>query len=141
MFGCIGRDGVWILRFQNGKRWLSPLIYVLWIISIAGVVIGSLQPGTELPVDFWNADKLAHLFAYLWLALLPALIVKSPKKIFPLSMALVLLGIILEIGQIYVPGRMFSLGDIGANAAGVFLGFSMGKRWPLRLWRALPVAE
>ena len=141
MFGFIVRKGVRMSRFQNSKRWLFPLIYVLWIFSIAGVVIGSLKPGMALPVDFRNADKLAHLCAYLWLALLPALIVKSPKEIFLLSMALVLLGISLEIGQIDVPGRTFSLADMCANAAGVFLGFSLGKRCRLRLWRVLSIAE
>ena len=130
-----------MFRFSNGERWFFPLIYVLWIFSIAGVVILSLKPGVELPVGFWNADKLAHLCAYLWLALLPALIVTSPKEILLLTMALILLGISLEIGQIYVPGRTFSLADMGANAAGVFLGFSLGKCCRLRLWRVLSIAE
>lgn len=115
------------------------MIYVLWFFSIAAVVIGSLTPGVELPVGFWNADKLVHLFAYLWLALLPALIVKSQNRLLLLSFGLILLGCILEFGQMYVPGRIVSLADMGANTAGVFLGFSMGKRFQFQFWRTLSV--
>lgn len=128
-----------MFRVQNGERLFFPLIYVVWFSSIAAVVIGSLTPGVELPVGFWNADKLVHLFSYLWLALLPTLIVKSKNRILILSGGLILLGCILEIGQMYVPGRMFSSADMGANAAGVFIGFPLGKRCRSRFWRALSV--
>ena len=128
-----------MFRIQKGERWLFPLIYVLWLFSITGVVMGSLKPGVELPVGFWNADKLVHLFAYLWLALLPALIVKSKNRLLLLSFCLILLGCILEFGQMYVPGRMFSLVDMGANAAGVFLGFPLGRRYRFWLGRALSI--
>jgi VanZ family protein len=94
-----------------------------------------------MPVDFWNADKLGHLLAYLWLALLPTLVVKSPKRMILLSLGMVFLGIILEIGQTHVPGRMFSLADMSANAAGAFLGFNMGKFCRLKFWRAPAVME
>lgn len=122
---------------QGGAKWFFCLLYALWIISIAGVVVGSLQPRLELPVGFWNADKPVHLLAYLWLALLPALIFKGAQQRFLLPVALILLGISLEIGQMYVPGRMFSLADIGANTAGVFLGFSTGKRYYDNIWKLL----
>ena len=108
-----------MFELQSEERWLFPLIYVLWIFSIAGVVILSLQPATKLPVDFWNADKIGHLLAYLWLALLPTLVFKSTKGMILLSLGMVFLGIILEIGQMHIPGRMFSLADMGANTSGV----------------------
>lgn len=112
---------------RTGAKGLPHLLSAVWVLSIAGVVMGSLKPQMELPVDFWNADKLVHLCAYLWLALMPALIFKGPQKLVFSSITLVLLGISLEIGQMYVPGRMFSLADVGANTTGVFLGFSTGK--------------
>jgi len=119
---------------RGGAKWFFSLLYALWIISIAGVILGSLAPRMELPVDLWNADKLLHCVAYLWLALLPTLIFKGPQKRFLSSIALVFLGVGLEIGQMYVPGRMFSLADIGANTTGVFLGFSTGKRCYDKFW-------
>ena len=71
------------------RKWVFHCLYALWFSSIGGVVILSLQPGVELPVNFWNADKLGHLLAYLWLALLPALIFRRLKDIILLSIALV----------------------------------------------------
>jgi VanZ family protein len=38
------------------------------------------------------------------------------------SLSMIILGILLEIGQLYVPGRMFSVADITANTLGVILG-------------------
>jgi len=122
-------------ELQGGTRWFFYFLSALWIISIAGVILGSLEPRMELPVGFWNADKLLHCVAYLWLALLSTLIYEGPQKRFLSSIALVFLGISLEIGQMYVPGRMFSLADIGANTTGVFLGFSTGKRCYDKFWQ------
>jgi len=130
-----------MFHIKNGGRWLLPLIYVLWLFSITGVVMGSLTPGVEMPVSFWNADKFVHLFAYFWLALLPVLIAKSKKRSLLLSFGLILLGCVLEFGQMYVPGRMFSLADMAANTAGVFLGFSLGERCRLRFGRLNSVSQ
>jgi VanZ family protein len=38
------------------------------------------------------------------------------------SLSMIILGILLEIGQLYVPGRMFSVFDIMANTLGVIFG-------------------
>jgi len=39
---------------------------------------------------------------------------------------MILLGILLEIGQLYVPGRTFSVADISMNTLGVILGIFGG---------------
>jgi len=46
--------------------------------------------------------------------------------------------VLLEVGQMYVPGRMFSFADMGADAAGVISGIFMGKRYRAGLWKRLP---
>jgi VanZ family protein len=88
----------------------------------------SLKPSPEVPDLFWNADKVIHCLAYLWLALLPAFVVKPPQRLVLVCVGLFLLGVTLEFGQMYIPGRTFSLADMGANGIGVGLGFSIGKR-------------
>jgi len=120
-------------REEGGK--IFPFIYPLWIFSLGAVVGLSLLPDAETPIDCRNADKIGHLFAYLWLALLPALVMKRPKWRVLLFAGLVSLGAVLEVGQMCIPGRMFSFADMGANAAGVFLGIFVGKRYRTRLWR------
>ncbi len=114
-----------------------PFMYVLWVFSVGAVVALSLLPDVGMPGDSSNADKIGHFFAYLWIALLPALIMKSPKRSILLFAGLVLLGAVLEVGQMYVPGRMFSFADMGANAAGAVAGIFMGRRYRARFWRYL----
>ena len=118
-------------------KWIIRMLYVLWGLSLAAVAVLSLKAGLELPIRFWNADKVWHFIVYLWLAMLPTLLLQDRRWTLRLSVSLVLFGVLLEIGQQYVPGRMFSFADMGANTAGVFLGFYMGNRYRLGLWRFL----
>ncbi|HPX56021.1 MAG TPA: VanZ family protein [Syntrophales bacterium] len=116
----------------------SPFIYALWGFSIVAVTVLSLYPHAEVPIGVRGIDKVGHFFAYLWLALLPALVMKSPRRSVLLFAGLVSLGVLLEVGQMYVPGRMFSFADMGADAAGVISGIFMGKRYRVGLWKRLP---
>ena len=52
---------------------LRKAVLALWVFSVAGVVYLSLLPGVELPVNFWNSDKVGHFLAYGWLGALPLL--------------------------------------------------------------------
>lgn len=103
-------------------RWL----YALWGLSFAVVVYLSLRPEPELPGILWNADKAGHFLAYFWLAVLPALMARKPMRLLPLWLALIVLGVILEVSQLHISGRMFSLGDLIANTAGVLVGGGTG---------------
>jgi glycopeptide antibiotics resistance protein len=104
----------------------SKFISVIWIGSICIVSFYSLIPRVEFPIDFWQADKVYHFIAYSWLAILPMIGYKKRRFAAAASFSMILLGISLEIGQLYVPGRLFSLADIAMNTAGVILGFFCG---------------
>jgi VanZ family protein len=39
---------------------------------------------------------------------------------------MIILGMLLEAGQYYIPGRLFSFLDITSNTVGVFLGIILG---------------
>ena len=79
----------------------------------------------ELPVDF--ADKLYHCAAYGWLALLPVIGFADHRTALCAAFFMIILGALLEAGQYFVPGRMFSVLDILANALGVILGVLLGR--------------
>ena len=95
---------------------------VLWMLSVLIVCYYSLKPGVELPASFWNADKLFHMAGYLWLAFLPGLIFFGKRAAVTASLSMLLLGLLLESCQAFIPGRHFSLGDALANSGGVLLG-------------------
>ena len=102
------------------------MILFLWFGSIFIVVFYSLFPRMEFPVDFWNADKLYHCAAYSWLAVLPMIGFAIRPTALLAAFSMIILGVLLEIGQYYVPGRLFSFWDITSNTVGVFLGIILG---------------
>lgn len=107
------------------SKWLR-IILILWYISIFIVIYYSLLPQIEFPVNFWNADKAYHCAAYGWLAVLPMMGFAPRRQAISAALSMIILGILLEIGQYYIPGRSFSLLDITANSLGVILGIFLG---------------
>lgn len=106
----------------------SKFILLLWVISVLTVVFFSLIPKVEVTVDIWNADKAVHFIAYVWLAILPVLGIASRRQAIIASLSMIALGVTLEIGQYFLPGRSFSVADMIANSLGAGLGIYLGKR-------------
>jgi hypothetical protein len=106
---------------------MRRIVSVLWIISIAVVCYLSLKPRIEFPIDFKGADLAYHALAYLWLACLPFFIFSSGRRSLLCALLMIPLGIGLEFGQMFVPGRNFSILDMIANSVGTFLGVIGGK--------------
>jgi len=116
-------------KFDHGSksgRWSRPIL-MLWGVSMCAVIFLSLVPRVELPVDFWNADKVYHCAAYAWLALLPVMGFADRRTALSAAFSMIILGLLLETGQYFIPGRMFSVPDILANMFGVILGIFLGR--------------
>ena len=111
----------------------SRVILILWCISILIVVYYSLVPQVEFPVNFWSADKAYHCAAYSWLAVLPMTGFAARRPAMTAALSMIILGILLEVGQYFIPGRTFSLLDITANTIGVVLGIFLGRYFKGRL--------
>lgn len=97
-------------------------VMAVWLVSVALTVYLSLRDQIELPVDFWNADKLYHGLAYAWLGGLPLWAFASGERGRAAAYCMIPLGGILEWGQSFLPARSASMGDAVANALGVFVG-------------------
>jgi VanZ family protein len=102
---------------------------VVWAALIVLVVIGSLLPAASTPMQTIAAlhvnDKALHLIAYVSLAFLPALYERR-RRLAYIAARLVALGVSLEFGQLWSPGRSFEIGDMVADAAGAIAGVSIG---------------
>ena len=109
---------------------LRRLILSLWGVLICCVVIGSLLPAANPVIvmigrlHIW--DKLQHFGAYLALSLLPVIGFRDRRRGLMAGLSMFLLGILMEAGQHFSPGRAVELGDVVANGAGVSCGTLLG---------------
>jgi len=107
---------------------------VLWAVLICCVVIGSLLPAASSlmvavgRLHIW--DKLQHFGAYLALSFLPVIGFRDGRSGIVVGLSMFVLGVLLEAGQHFSPGRSVELGDVIANGAGVSCGALLGL--PLR---------
>jgi len=102
----------------------------------AGVVLFfSILPYKGLPsLTIGYFDKILHMFEYLVLAFLlfyglsKSLRYSGLKRVVLFTLIFGLgYGILMELIQLYVPGRNPSMGDVHADAAGVFFGILWSK--------------
>jgi len=98
--------------------------------AILTVVIGELLPGRS-PLLAWVAsfgfsDKIEHFPAYFLLAALPVLGFETRKGVLA-ALSMILVGVLLDLAQKFIPGRTFDFADIAANTAGVLA--ALGIAW------------
>jgi VanZ family protein len=111
-------------------RTRRTLVLSLWGALICCVVIGSLLPAASPlmvaigRLHIW--DKLQHFGAYLALSFLPVIGFRDRRRGIVAGLSMFVLGVLLEAGQHFSPGRAVELGDVLANGAGVSCGTLLG---------------
>lgn len=79
--------------------------------------VGMLFPGAQLPIH--GSDLGMHWLVYFVLLFLAGQVWRS---VFPVALVMLVYATGLELMQHYVPGRIVSAFDIGANFAGIASG-------------------
>ena len=114
-------------------------ILTVWSVLICCVVIGSLLPAASpLMVDIGRLrinDKVMHFGAYLVLSLLPVIGFRDRRRGIVAGLSMFVLGLLLEDGQHFSPGRAVEFGDVIANGAGVSCGVLLAP--PIRMLIAI----
>jgi VanZ family protein len=82
-------------------------------------------PGRYLPQE-GISDKLVHGIIFTLLAVLPTVSQPTWPLSVGLGLSMIPFSIVLEIGQLWVPGRSFEVLDIQANTLGVLSGVLAG---------------
>jgi VanZ family protein len=97
--------------------------------AVCVVSVGSLLPSSSAPIQLVSgvSDKLLHFLAYVVLGLLPVLWAGRWRQSIVMVLAMVALGLALEYGQIFVPGRGFELADLVTDDAGLLCGVLVGR--------------
>jgi VanZ family protein len=115
------------LNFGTVQR--RSLLRTAWFLAVGVVILGSLLGSNSLPIRelarLHLNDKVEHFTAYAVLAFLPAAYEK-PKLLVLAGVCLVILGVLLEFGQMRSAGRSFEISDMIADAAGVAAGAACG---------------
>ena len=132
-------------RFGFPPGTWRALILAFWAVLICCVVIGSLSPAAS-PVMVGIGrlhinDKVMHFSAYLALSLLPVIGFRDRRRAIVIGISMFFLGILMEAGQHFSPGRAVELGDVIANGAGVSCGALLGlpiPSWPVFWWDLQP---
>jgi VanZ family protein len=128
-----GRSAEWPLNSMRKEipivRQLQPLLRACWGLACVVVIAGSVLPAASAPIRMLSKlginDKIEHLGAYALLALLPT-VHERWRRLSLLLLLMLLLGVALEFGQLYSPGRSFEIGDMVADATGLLAGFLCG---------------
>ena len=105
----------------------SLWLLVGWLGVVAAFVF-SLNPTTAHAPLFEHSDKVKHLASYATLMFWWAQLYIAPKQRLALAVALILLGIGIELLQGYTPDRQSDVWDALANTAGILLGWLIAHR-------------
>ena len=97
----------------------SISFFIIWVVSIFLISFLSLISSIETPIDFSHSDLLYHMISYIWLSILPFFSFTKIKTVVICSLLMIMLGISLEFGQGFIPGRFSSVYDMVANTIGV----------------------
>jgi VanZ family protein len=111
------------------ETFFATALDILWILATLLVIAGSLLPAHSSAMESLARlninDKVEHFAAYFVLALLPSLQRRGWSLSAFIGFALAL-GIALEYGQLYSPGRSFDVWDMVADATGTAVGLCAG---------------
>ena len=120
-------------RLHSPMTWIHETTFrraarLLLGVGVIAVVWLSLVPRGSEEREFWEHwNYLPHVLAYAALAVCGALGFQQRRPVLTASTGLIVLGCVLELAQVYVPGRSPGLGDVAANVIGIALGLVMAR--------------
>lgn len=100
----------------------SKTLFLFTLVIIVVIAYLSLAPK---PTVTASNDKLGHFIAYATLCIfsLRSLKLEQKRSVLYILLGVVCYGILMEVGQYFIPGRHFSEMDLIANAAGALAGW------------------
>ncbi|HEY1077924.1 MAG TPA: VanZ family protein [Fontimonas sp.] len=106
----------------------SQPLRMVWAAAIVVALLFTLPPMPEQAPRFAHADKLFHAGYFAVLGLLAALSQRHERAAGRAALAMIGLGIAIELIQWRLPWRSFEALDILADGLGVALGLAAARR-------------
>ena len=112
---------------KHPKLWIA-----IWVAMILAVVVGSMMPARDVPIDMAHGmDKVVHFLGYFVLSAYAAMIFRKAGHMRYAVLFLVMLGGVIEIAQGFLThSRSADFHDFVVNAFGVLAGY-LTRRTPL----------
>ncbi len=107
-------------------------LIVLFIAYTTFLITASLLPA-DGTLSFPHADKLFHFLGYLGFVIGGQITFRKNRGNWRLFITAVLLGLLLEWGQSFVPTRQMSLLDAITNTIGAFVGHHLFQLYGFRI--------
>ncbi|WP_287963629.1 VanZ family protein [Alcanivorax sp.] len=104
---------------QRKKRSLLFLIFSVTIFILGALLPGELRESISQLLHLGNVDAYAHVF---FCALIALLLAWLGAPVLIVLMAIISLGAVIEVVQIWIPGRSATWSDMAGNVAGALIG-------------------
>ena len=105
---------------------MTRALRLIWLAALAAVIVGSVLPAQSAAISLIDRaginDKVEHFTAYAVLAALPSLDRFRCRCLRATIASLFLLGALLELVQLFSPGRTCDWHDLLANSCGILVG-------------------
>ena len=105
-------------------RFIKMFLLATWGLYLSGILIVSLIPLAPLPA---NTDKPLHALAFAGVSALTFLAFGRRRSILIALGVVLVVGLVSETGQMWVPGRYASLLYLLANMVGFVIGIPLGR--------------
>lgn len=103
------------------------LAFLVWWLGWAALLLATLSPQPELPLDL--SDKTWHLLGFAAMTAATVGFAHDARYLAAWAAFALLMGGLVEIGQGFVPTRQPDLHDFAADAVGVTLGLAAALTW------------
>ena len=105
---------------------MTRALRLIWLAALIAVIVGSVLPAQSAAMSLIDRaginDKVEHFTAYAVLAALPSLDRFRCRRLRATIAFLFLLGALLELAQLFSPGRTCDWRDLLADSCGIVAG-------------------
>jgi VanZ family protein len=111
------------LKHQR-RQLRKPILHAVAMAPLLAIGVLSVLPGRYRPHIF-EPSQFEHIAAYIAAATALALVYASELKAIRVVIFLAACGAVLEVFQIWIPGRNASFVDVAADVAGALIGIAV----------------
>ena len=105
--------------------WVIKVLRLLGCLMVLAIAVLSLIPGNIRPHiagSHYSSHYVEHFAAYLIAAVLLGLCLRSRKQLIKIAILMTFYAGILEIAQLWIPGRNSTIADFAASSLGIWCG-------------------